>query len=187
MTRVSAVGQLGAALLLLGAAYAIVIEAGLPQRADFSRFRSGVGSRAAPEIGSIGPPFTAFTPAFAPLSLESVRAEVIIINFWATWCPPCRQEMSVLQQLYDSDSTSLRILAINMGESANTVEKWVDELNLSYDVLLDPARIAANRYQVRGGPTTFLLDKNRRIRQARFGPMSVNQLELSVQSLRAQS
>ena len=165
-----------AALACLGAALALVLYAGLPDRADYSGFLSDQEVFVAPEVGSIAPPFELWTPQYEPLTLEHVHAEFTIINFWATWCQPCQREMRELQRLYESETAALRILAVNLGESTDIVRNWIDKLGLSYDILLDPLGAVSQRYQVRGQPTTYLLDAGHRIQQVYYGPASYEQL-----------
>ncbi len=177
MTPVAKLTQLAAAVICLAAAIALVSDAGLPQRAEYSGYQTAGGLYAAPEAGSAAPSFTLRTLSQELFSLDSVKAEATIISFWATWCPPCRFELLELQKLHDWFQAPLQIVAINLGEPEATVRDWVDELGLTFAVLVDPAQSAARRYQVPGAPATFLLDADRRIRQVYFGPVSQGRVE----------
>ena len=176
MSKLNRLSHLLAAFLSLGAAFAILILAGLPQRSDFSGFSGAGGRIAAPEVDSLAPAFALPTASSGVLALEQVRGTVTIINFWATWCQPCRREMRDLQQLYDSYPGQLRLLAVNLGESVQDVRNWVTQLGLTYDVLLDQSGAVSKLYQVRGLPTTYILDGDHRIRRLYYGPVRLEQL-----------
>ena len=183
MSKPSSIRQLLAALLSLGAAFAILIHAGLPDRAEYTGFMTDSELYVAPEVGSQAPPFKLQTPASEPLALNDFRGEITIINFWATWCQPCRREMRELQQLFDTHRGNLRVLAVNLAESADAVRNWSEQLGLSYDLLLDPHNDVAMRYQIRGQPTTYLLDAAHRIQQVYYGPVQIDTLKQDLANL----
>ncbi len=84
-----------------------------------------------------------------------------MLNFWATWCPPCRSEMPYLQQIYEEWSDEgLMLLAIDIGESRAKVEQYMQSNSLSLPVLLDTRNKVADKYGIRGIPTTFFIDGN---------------------------
>lgn len=84
-----------------------------------------------------------------------------MLNFWATWCPPCREEMPLIQQVYEELSDKeLVVLAINLGESSSKVKEFVQSYGLSFPVLLDTKQDIAQKYNIRGIPTTIFIDKN---------------------------
>lgn len=176
MSKLNRLWHLLAAFLSLGAAFAILILAGLPQRSDFSGISGGSGRIAAPEVDSLAPSFALPTASSGMLALEQVRGTATIINFWATWCQPCRREMRDLQRLYDSYPGQLRVLAVNLGESFPVVRNWVAQLGITYDVLLDSAGAVSKLYQVRGLPTTYVLAGDHRIRRLYYGPLRLEQL-----------
>ncbi len=92
--------------------------------------------------------------------------KVVIINFWATWCPPCRLEMPQLQTLYERyQDQGLQILAINVGEDEKTVRDFLSQRTLSFPVLLDREGLVAAQYRVEAFPTTVLLDAEGRVFQ----------------------
>ena len=176
MSKLNHVLHLLAAFLSLGAAAAILTYAGLPNRADFSGFRQGGRLAVAPESGWPAPPFALLTPSSQTLALKQARGAVTIINFWATWCEPCQREMRELQALYEIYPADLRILAVNVGENAQAIRDWVAQLGLTFDILLDARGEVSNLYQVRGLPTTFVLDKDHVIRRVRYGPVHLESL-----------
>ena len=169
MSSLTRLAHLLAACLSLGAALAIVAAAGLPERSDYSGIRIDASRATAPEIGSTAPPFTLATASGGRFALEAARGYAVIINFWASWCQPCQREMRDLQTLYESYPGKLRIVAVNLGESLQVARDWANRLGLTYDILVDPGGAVAARYQVRGLPTTYVLDGDHRIRRLYYG------------------
>ncbi|MCY4062254.1 MAG: TlpA disulfide reductase family protein [Chloroflexi bacterium] len=176
MSKLNRLFHVLAALLSLGAAIVIVIHAGLPNRSDHSGVPNQNYLIQAPEVDSQAPSFTLPTASARALALEQARGAITIINFWATWCQPCRREMRDLQALYDSHPGRLRILAVNLGESLQAARDWAIQLGLTYDILLDWQGTVASRYQVRGLPTTFMLDPDHIIRRVYYGEVRLDQL-----------
>lgn len=92
-------------------------------------------------------------------SLDELRGKVVLVNFWATWCPPCRKEMPDLQALYQRfQSQGLVVLAVS-DEEAEKVKPFVAAQNLTFPVLLDPGRKANEAFAVDGIPKTFIYDR----------------------------
>lgn len=171
------------ALFCIGTGLGLIIQTGLPSRADYTGTTISNIGYVAPEINHIAPPFTLATLDFENLSLRDLQGEMVIINFWATWCVPCRIEMPELQHLYERYSSDIRILGINLGESPQAVAQWVSEFDLTYDILLDPLQSTAQQYQIRGQPSTYVLDVNGVIHALYYGPVSMEQLEQDITHL----
>lgn len=105
------------------------------------------------------------------VSLSSLRGSPILLNFWATWCPPCRLEMPFIQEVYQEwTDKGLVILAIDMGESAATVREFMQNNNYTIPVLLDTRRVVSQKYNVTAIPTTFFIDRNGVIQDKLIGP-----------------
>ncbi len=118
-------------------------------------------SNQSPQIGKTAPDFKLDSLDGQSISLSNLRGKPVLINFWATWCSPCRDEMPYIQAVYDEWSDKgLVVLAINVGESPSQVEKFMESQHLSLLVLLDTKRAAAQEYNIRGIPTTFFIDKD---------------------------
>ncbi len=95
-----------------------------------------------------------------PGTLFEHRGKVVFLNFWATWCPPCREEMPSMQLLYDElREEGLEILAVNVLENRETAQEFIDEQGFTYPVLLDRDGRVMLRYGVRAYPTTYLIDR----------------------------
>ena len=93
--------------------------------------------------------------------LAGFRGQVILMNFWATWCAPCRAEMPAMERLYQQmKDDGFTIVAVNFGETAEQVKPFVEELRLTFPILLDREGQASRLYRVFSLPTTFLLDRH---------------------------
>ena len=93
-------------------------------------------------------------------ALSEFRGNVVFLNFWATWCPPCRQEMPSMQALHERYAESgLAVLAVDLQEADATVRKFVDDFHLSFSILLDTEGRIGGMYGVRSIPTTYIIDR----------------------------
>jgi peroxiredoxin len=115
----------------------------------------------APWVGSKAPDFRLPALTGGEWTLSRLRGKVVLINFWATWCIPCRAEMPAMERLYrDVRDQGFEIvgISIDLPESA-AVRSFVEERNLSYPVLLDPELAVDELYRVQVVPTTLLIDR----------------------------
>ena len=105
-----------------------------------------------------------------PVDIASLKGRVVLVNFWATWCEPCRDEMPALERLREKmKGQPFELVTVNFGESGTTVARFLTKLNLTLPVLLDPAKDAAEAWKVRGLPMTFLVDAAGNTRYWSFG------------------
>ena len=115
-------------------------------------------------VASLGEPAPDFTlPSIdegePPVSLKDFRGQSVVLNFWATWCPPCRAEMPYLQAAQDRHAVDgLVVLAIDVQESIDLVLPYVVDVGLTLPVLLDEEGSVSDRYRVKTFPTTYLVD-----------------------------
>ncbi len=122
------------------------------------------------QIGKPAPDFTLLDLNGQPVSLSSLIGKPVLINFWATWCPPCRYEMPFIQEIHEEwADKGLVVLAINVGEDSSTVSDFIQENNYSLPVLLDTDQRAAFEYGIRYFPTTFFIDKDGIIQAIKVG------------------
>jgi len=111
------------------------------------------------------------------IRLGDHQGDVVLINFWATWCGPCRVEMPILQTYSQRYEDDLVILAVNAEESQDTVKGFVTRMGLTFDVLLDPEGEIQRLYQLRGYPTSFFVDKEGVLQAQHVGMLTENQLK----------
>lgn len=129
--------------------------------------------------GSTAPDFELKTLSGDSLSLSSVKGKKVIINFWATWCPPCRSEMPDMQKIQDEHKDDVVVLAVNLTNSessVDTVKKFVDELELTFPVLLDEKGEINNQFEVLSYPTSYFIDENGVIQTKFVGALSYDQM-----------
>jgi peroxiredoxin len=131
----------------------------------------------APVVGGLAPDFELLSLSGESFRLSDFRGKVVLINFWATWCAPCRLEIPAIQDranLYPSD---LVVLAVDNNEPAQDVLDFVLELQLTLDPLLDPGAEVQQLYQVRGYPSSYFIDREGVIKQLHIGIMTEGQLD----------
>ncbi len=114
-----------------------------------------------------------------PLRLGDLRGQPVLLNFWATWCAPCRVEMPDLQAVYDQhQADGLIILALNREESAATVRAFFyDEMDLTFTPLLDEAGEVARLYNVANYPTSYFIGRDGMVTAVHLGMMTEPQIE----------
>ncbi len=94
------------------------------------------------------------------VELEDFRGKIVFLNFWATWCPPCRAEMPSMEELYAKfKNEDFTILAVDLQESSEKVTAFKEQYQLSFPILLDSDGVVGLFYGVRSIPTTYLVDK----------------------------
>ena len=129
----------------------------------------------APEVGAVAPEISLFSLDGETISLHGLRGQVVLINFWASWCGPCELEMPAIQARYNDGGFA--VLAVDFNEPADQVQTFVDDLNLNFPILLDPGGVVQELYRVRGYPTTFFVDADGIIRILHIGEMSGDTLD----------
>jgi cytochrome c biogenesis protein CcmG/thiol:disulfide interchange protein DsbE len=129
----------------------------------------------APEVGAAAPDFTLKDLSGASISLGDLRDDIVVLNFWATWCGPCRLEMPMIQESYNDGEFA--VLAINFDESIDKVQGFVNEMGLSFPILLDPGGKIQELYRVRGYPSTYFVDADGVIQFIHIGEMSKANLD----------
>ena len=125
------------------------------------------------EVGKLAPDFTLTGLDGQEVSLSDFRGKPVLINFWASWCGPCRIEMPLLQEVYEQwTSKGLVLLAVNLQESQGTVEEFIEGAGYTFPVLLAPGNKVPLSYNIRGIPATFFIDADGVIRDIKIGAFS---------------
>jgi thiol-disulfide isomerase/thioredoxin len=122
--------------------------------------------------GRVTPPLESVDLQGKAWKLAQLQGRVVVLNFWATWCPPCRAEMPSLQQLADIyNPEQLQVLALNVGEGPQRIRQYLQASALNLTVLLDPKTEITRNWGATALPTTYLIDPQGRIRQRVRGEM----------------
>jgi peroxiredoxin len=112
------------------------------------------------------------------VSLSDFEDSVVLVNFWATWCPPCRAEIPDFEEAYRNyKDDGVVVLGINVEEPHRVVEPFVDSMDMTYPVLLDERGQVMQEYRAMGLPMSLLIDQDGVIRERHMGTLSADQLE----------
>lgn len=144
------------------------------------------GQAKAPEEGSIVPQFVLKDLQENTVSLRHVysRNKVTIINFWATWCPPCRKEIPDFNRLYNQyKNKSVEIIGVNLEKNPEAVAKFVAANDMKFPIVIDDKDQVASKYQVYVIPTTYVVDQSGKIRWVIQGAASYQQLQSVVEEV----
>lgn len=136
-----------------------------------------------PVVGSAFPDFKATTLEGREFHFADYKNQAVIINFWATWCPPCREEMPLFQNAFTTYSPDLVVLGINAGEETNLVQRFVEDYQISFPVLLDSDSSIQRQFSIQGFPTTFFLDKGGFLRAYHIGLLTPSLLSGYLQKI----
>lgn len=121
--------------------------------------------------------FTLKTPGGGSFRLSDHRGKIVLINFWATWCPPCREEMPSMDRLYRKHrEQGFVMVAVSVDADPGVVPPFVREHKLGFAVALDPKMEAANVYGVRALPSSFIVDKKGMMAALALGPRTWDSL-----------
>jgi peroxiredoxin len=150
--RSTALAFIAGGLLLIAAAVFTLQGAGADE--------SGGDIQTAPEKGAFAPEFSLKSVSGETVQLSDFQGKVVLVNFWAVWCPPCRQEMPAIQNIHENYGDQVVVLGVNAGDTQRDALGFMDELGLTFEVLLDSTYDVEDLYRVRGLPSTFFIDAN---------------------------
>ena len=120
----------------------------------------------------LAPDFSYRDAAGSEVKLSDLRGQVVLLNFWATWCPPCVYEMPFLEEVHQQLPENAVILTIDIGENADTVSAFATEHGLTLPIILDPRGAIAQQYRANQLPTSVIIDADGIINQYKVGPFS---------------
>ncbi|PJF39970.1 MAG: hypothetical protein D6737_13050, partial [Chloroflexi bacterium] len=130
------------------------------------------------EVGNLAPNFETVLADGTPISLHDLRGQVVALNFWATWCGPCRIEMPEFQKIFEKHGDDgFTILAVDNQESVEDVVGFAEELGLTFPLAMDERGDIQDQYGIFSYPSTYIIDRDGVIIQKHFGPLGVDQME----------
>jgi cytochrome c biogenesis protein CcmG/thiol:disulfide interchange protein DsbE len=148
---------------------------------------STAGRIPAPQQGFLAPDFELNTPAGDTIRLSDLRGQAVLVNLWATWCPPCRAEMQSIERMYQEyKEQGFIVLAVNMTyqDDASAVLPFVDEQALTFPILLDETGEIGNAYQLRSLPSSYFIRRDGVISEVVIGgPMSEALLRTRIEDI----
>lgn len=118
------------------------------------------------------------------VSLSDFKGKNVYLNFWASWCPPCKAEMPDIEKLYqETKDSDLVIIAVNLGEDKETVKSFINENEYHFKVLLDPDQSVGRKYNINAIPDSYFIDKNGNINSLKVGAMTFDEMRDRVKQL----
>jgi thiol-disulfide isomerase/thioredoxin len=172
--RIVAVIMVAGGLVTLGLMFKLVMN---NQAGDV--FSSSSNLSAIPmEMDYEAPQLDVVTLDGMPVSLADFRGRVVLVNLWATWCPPCRQEMPTLNSFYKQyKDQGFELIAIDQEEARDIVEPFVEEYGLEFPIWLDQNNLAQGAFKTVNLPSSYVIDRDGRIRLMWIGGISKTNLE----------
>jgi len=148
---------------------------------------STAGLIPAPQQGFLAPDFELNTITGETIKLSDLRGQAVLVNLWATWCPPCRAEMPAIEKIYNEyKDDGLVVLAVNMTyqDTRSNIEPFINEYRLSFPILLDETSSVGSAYQLRSLPSSFFIGRDGIIQEVVIGgPMAEALLRTRVEQI----
>ena len=125
---------------------------------------------AMPKIGAAAPDFALRSSSGKNLKLSEHRGEVVMVNFWATWCGPCRQELPLLNRLHEQyRKAGFTLLGVNIDDRPDAAQSMAKKLGISFPILFDTEKQVSRLFDVNAMPSTLLIDRDGKIRYIHLG------------------
>jgi peroxiredoxin len=167
--------------------YLLVLIAGAAWIVLSADTTTATGKTSAPQAGFAAPDFTLKTPDSEEYTLSELKGNAVLVNLWATWCPPCRAEMPAIEKMYlEYKEQGLVVLAVNMtyqDDPAN-VAPFIQKYGLTFPILLEETGGVGSAYQLRSLPSTYFINRAGIIQEVVIGgPMSEALLRTRIEQI----
>lgn len=156
--------------LLLGVGVGAVLILGMP----------GLSGKKIPRpltVGSAAPDFTLTALDGSQVNVSALRGKPVVLNYWATWCPPCREEMPLFNMTSARYDGKVVFLAVDADEDPALVKEFADTMGIRFQILLDPGGTVNDLYFIRSYPHTFFIDAQGVVRSQRVGQLTQDMLD----------
>ena len=183
-------------LLIIGVMIAIVVAGYVKENVDQEDSIAaeqqgvdliGVTAKEGLNKGDVAPDFELTTLDGNNIRLSELKGKKVILNFWASWCGPCRDEMPHMQKYYEdfAQDENVEILAVNLtsGDRLKNVESFIDDYSLTFPIPMDTKGEIGKTYQAITIPTSYMIDTNGRIQNKIVGPMDESMIKKLVTNL----
>ena len=148
---------------------------------------STAGAISAPQKGFLAPDFTLKTTDQQTVTLSELKGQAVLVNIWATWCPPCRAEMPAIEKLYlEYKDQGFIVLGLNstIQDNRANITPFIKEYNLTFPILLDELGEVSRTYQIHSLPTSFFINRDGTINEVVVGgPMSEALLRTRIEDI----
>lgn len=186
-----------AALLLLAGLIAVAVigavQNHLAKPEQISDFRLGTEAEFLPTdeglaVGEVAPDFELATMDGDTVRLSDYRGKKVFLNFWTSWCPPCRAEMPIMQEYFedDAEANNVEIIAVNLTSQDNgmrEVREFIEEFGLEFVIPLDVGGDVGETYQTVTIPTSYMIDTEGRVQNKIMGPMDEAMMQEQIDKL----
>jgi peroxiredoxin len=150
--------------------------------------KNATGQSVSTEVGRAAPDFLLNTPDGGQLRLSDLQGKPVLVNFWASWCAPCRQEMPEIVRTYDAHaSDGLVIVAVDLQENAGQIREFADEFGMKFPIVVDRNGGVADAWRIGGPiegiPSSYFLDEHGVVQSRVFGPMTADVLASNLRTI----
>lgn len=182
-----AMALVGSLVLLLAVFSVVIFLLGSRKNPTVSGAKDCTNAAGAPRVGECAPDFQLVNVRDSrSLQLSSLRGKPVFVNFWGTWCPPCRAEMPEMQKFYQQHKDEIEVIGISMAprDDPGVVLSFIQQNPYSWTFIHDSDYSVAQRYIVQAVPSSYFIDEAGVIRVAKIGPMDMPMMEAYLQQTR---
>ena len=162
-----------AAPVTASAAVSDAASAAIPASSELGLPGPATEEAAYPAVGRVAPDFTLTTLDGESFQLSALRGKPVVLNFWATWCGPCQNELPAIQKAAAHLGDQVVFVAVDQNEKPDVVQSFVDKLGLTFTIPMDTGGDVGYDYNVQGLPTTFFIDRDGVIQSLWMGEMNI--------------